>query len=271
MATTEQVAQLIQIMQQQNEMLIAQRTGAGADVEANAGGEPARNSKARKPDRPVVNADIDDREWALFEDTWSRYKDWVGGNVASIRSELRFACSPEVNKMLFEFVGPQTLNTCTETELLAHIKSIAVKQVHHEVHQMTFHGMFQQEGESVTRWCARLKAQAFLCQFETQCPCTPATVVSYADKMVAQRLVAGLCNLEHQRKILADAATLTTLDSKVKRLQLLETTEQSAELLHQSSKFKPSEAAAQRSQYKKMQGPRRGGGGGNIVHVYCVD
>ena len=78
--------------------------------------------------------------------------------------------------------------------------------------QMNFHMMSQDEGEPITRFVARLKSQAFLCQFNVQCSCNPGTTVSYADQMVAQRLVAGLQNVDHQRKILAEAGTLTTLD-----------------------------------------------------------
>lgn len=250
MATPEQVTQIITIMQQQMTLLQGQRTGGGDAGNA--------NRRSRKPDRPEINAGIDDREWSLFKDTWSRYKTMIGlsgtgDNTAEIRMELRAACSTEVNRMLFEFVGPTTLNVCSEQELLDHIKSVAVKETHHEVHQMTFHSMIQQEGETITHFVARLKAQAFLCKFETTCSCVPPTAVSYADKMVAQRLLAGLNNVEHKRKILAEAATLTTLDAKIKRLQLLETTEESAGILHNTPPVKPSEAGAARSQYKKMQ------------------
>ncbi len=240
MASAEQVTELITLMQQQMTLLQQQRAGGGTQV--------------KRADRPVINADIDDQEWAIFLDTWPRYKSMAGiTDVAMIRNELRAACSPGVNKMLFEFVGPTALDECTEEGLLAHIKAVAVKQVHHEVHQMNFHSMMQEEGESITHYVSRLKAQAFLCKFEVECGCDPVTTVSYADKAVAQRLVAGLCNIDHKRRILADASTLVTLDQKVTRLQLLETTDKSAGMLHQSPAVKPSEAALQRSQYKKDQ------------------
>ena len=173
--------------------------------------------------------------------------------LVTIHMELRTAWSPDVNKMLFEFVGPDVLNECSEEELLAHIKSIAVKQIHHEVHQMNFHMMSQDEGETITRFVARLKSQAFFCQFNVQCACTEPTTISYADQMVAQRLVAGLRNVDHQRRILAEAGTLTTLDAKIKRLQLLETTEESAGILRGNVQDQPSVAAPQRSSYKKSQ------------------
>ena len=174
----------------------------------------------------------------------------LDANVAVVRQELRTACSAEVNKLLFEFVGATALNECTEAELLGHIKSVAVKTVHKEVHQMAFNKMSQNQGESITNYVARLKAKAFLCQFEIRCPtCDPPRCNSYAEEMVAQRLVAGLNNPDHQRKILSEATTLTTLADKVNRLQILETTEESATVLHQTPV--PSEAAAQHSAYKR--------------------
>ena len=60
-----------------------------------------------------------------------------------MRLELRAACSTEVNKLLFEFVGPATLNTTTEDQLIGHIKAISVKVVHKEVHRMSFGKMAQ--------------------------------------------------------------------------------------------------------------------------------
>ena len=174
-------------------------------------------------------------------------------DLVMIRMELRACFSQDVNRMLFEFVGPDVLNACTEEELLKHIKSIAVKQIHHEVHQMKFHMMSQQDGEPISRFVARLKSQAFLCKFSVDCACTPKTSVSYADQMVAQRLVAGLRNVDHQRKILAEASTLTSLDAKIKRLQLLETTEESAGILHGDVQDKPAVAAPQRAQYIKSK------------------
>ena len=76
--------------------------------------------------------------------------------------------------------------------------------------------MIQNPGESVTNYVARLKAKAFLCGFEVTCTNheTPVTI-SYAEQMVAQHLVAGLRNQEHQRKVLAEESALITLSDKV--------------------------------------------------------
>ena len=233
---------------------------AGQNTVDNEGNTNSRG-KSKKPDRPIINAGIDDREWALFIDTWTRYKSMIGvdgTDVVVVRQELRTACSTDVNKLLFEFVGATTLNACTEAELLGHIKSVAVKTVHKEVHQMAFNKMMQNQGESITNYVARLKSKAFLCQFEIRCTCNPPVNVSYAEEMVSQRLVAGLSNPDHQRKILSEAATLTPLAEKVKRLQILETTEESATVLHKPPVS--SESAAQHSSYQRN---KKGKGGGN--------
>ena len=151
------------------------------------------NTRSRRPDRPAIEANIDDREWSLFLDTWSRYKTMVGLVTADdIRLELRAACSSEVNKLLFEFVGPHTLNVTDEEMLLGHIKSVAVRTVHKEVHRLKFVKMTQSDGETITHFVARLKSQAALCQFTVKCEtCDHAPQISYADDMVAQQMVAG--------------------------------------------------------------------------------
>ena len=207
-----------------------------------------RRYNAKKPERPVINAGIDDREWVLFLDTWARYKtmlDIRDTDVVAIRMELRTACSVEVNKLLFEYVGPETLNSCNEADLLQHIKSVAVKVTDKEVHRVAFGKMNMNDGEAITHYVARLKAKAFLCKFEVPCDqCNPVHNVSYSDERVAERLIAGLRNQDHQRKILSEAATLKTLDEKVKRLQILETTEESASMLHTPNNISAAAAAS---------------------------
>ena len=57
------------------------------------------------------------------------------------------------------------LKSCSEIELLKHIKEVAVKSIHKEVHGMAFNKMCQNAGKAITNYVARLKAKAFLCEF----------------------------------------------------------------------------------------------------------
>ena len=85
-----------------------------------------RRTIVKKPDRPIIEQEATDNDWAMFTDQWARYKDMTNlCNFADIRNELRSTCSGDVNKLLFDLVGAESLNTSTEQELLQHIKSVA--------------------------------------------------------------------------------------------------------------------------------------------------
>ena len=99
---------------------------------------------AKPPERPSVGLDISESQWALFIDSWNRYKNicrLTEPNV--IRNELRAACTDEVNRLLFELIGPESLNTATENYMLQQIRLITVKGLHKEVQRQIFHSMVQ--------------------------------------------------------------------------------------------------------------------------------
>ena len=85
MGTPEQFQEMLDLLKQQfasmqtlqteNARLregAAQMAPVEPAAEASAG---SSRCKTQKPDRPTVDANIDDREWALFLDRWDRYKD----------------------------------------------------------------------------------------------------------------------------------------------------------------------------------------------------
>ena len=122
MATEQQIQQMIDLMQQQMttvNSLQAENTRLREAAPAVVGTNDNNNTintdnqqssyKSKNLDRPPISHGMDEREWAFFIDTWNRYKTSVGINdVAKIRSELREACSEEINKLLFEFFGSTT-------------------------------------------------------------------------------------------------------------------------------------------------------------------
>ena len=91
----------------------------------NAPDRQQQRPKTKAPDRPTVNTNKDKREWELFKDSWSRYELLAGITDDNlVRMELRAACSQDVNKLLFEYVGASTLNAATEAQLINHIKTL---------------------------------------------------------------------------------------------------------------------------------------------------
>ena len=97
-----------------------------------------RSGKA-KPERPTIKQSSSDSDWELYQDSWRRYKQMCKlTDPTEIRNELRCTCAHEVNQLLFDIIGPATLDTCTEAELLGYIKSVAVEGSHKEAHRQRF-------------------------------------------------------------------------------------------------------------------------------------
>ena len=214
-----------------------------------------RSSKA-KPSRPTIESDLDEMSWEIFLDNFSRYKKMANLQTnEEICMELREACSKDVNKSLYQYIGVTDLNAdnLTEAKLLEHIKSVAVKPIHPEVHRWNFNGLAQNEGEPIAQFVGRLKGEAALCRFTVKCSCDRE--VSYAEEMISQRMICGLVNTEHQSKLLSEAKDLDTLLKKVQRITSLETTDEAQNQIRNQSKVN-----AIRSQYRKQQKSKATGG-----------
>ncbi len=74
----------------------------------------------------------------------------------------------------------------------------------------------------------QLRSLAGLCDFFVSYSCKEPKNVSFAEQMVSHQIIIGIRNQDHQAKILAEAHSLVTLEYKIKRMQALETTEDSA-------------------------------------------
>ena len=133
-----------------------------------------KDNYVRKPEKPEIKLDSSDGDWALFMDTWNRYKEMCKlTNPSTICNELRMVCTPELNRLLFNLMGAESLNTASEDQLLQYIMLVTAKRFHKEVHQQNFHSMKQKEGESITHFLARLQTLAKFCEFTVTCPNKP--------------------------------------------------------------------------------------------------
>ena len=245
---------LLKMMQRQmefHESSLAAKNEMKSEMDLNSDMPQIKRSNKAKPTRPVIEPEIDDVEWGIFLDKWKIYKTIAEvEDETEICLELRESCSPAVYKLLYQFVGTEELNKpdITEVDMLAHIKQVAVKSIHEEVHRWNYAQMTQQSGEPIAKYVGRLKGQAGLCNFQAKCHC--GLYASYADEMIGQRLVSGLANAEHQSRIISEAEMNKDLKSKVDRLISLETTDEATNKLRVSN---PSRFGALRSQYKKFQ------------------
>ena len=217
----------------------------------NATGVKVNKSGRIKPTRPKIEGGMDEIDWKILLDDWGRYKrrsDLV--DEEQICLELRDSCSHDVNKLLYQFIGGDDLNATglSEIKLLEYIRNVAVKVDHKEVHRLNFSRLKQTDGELASQYVGRLKVKASLCDFSVNCGCGRG--VSYASDMVAQQLVSGLANPEHQAKVIAEAKTLITLEKKVEKVMSLEAADEAAEKIRQPTKVAPMRSSLYRK--KKM-------------------
>ena len=141
--------------------------------------------------------------------------------------------------------------------LLDHIKHVAVGSTHKDYERWKFNQICQQEGEPVTKFVARLKAQALLCDFNIHVSAGNTKVAhSYAEDMISQRLTSGVINPEHREKLLSEAPNMKSLKEKVDKLMSLEATEQVSSKFQMSS---PTISAPGRSpsQFKRFKNQSR--------------
>lgn len=218
--------------------------------------EPTPEIRARRPERPTIDMDSTDTEWNMFLDDWQRYKQMsMLATDEDIRNELRSTCSKEVRTMLFNFIGSEFLVNASEVELVAYIKSVAVRSVHKEVHRQEFRVLRQEEGENITGFAARLKAKAIQCKFDSG-KCT--SKCSYADEMISSQIISGVRNSDHRGKVLAEMDALDALPKLIERLLVLECTQKASKRFVDSPRDSPRDftdgmVAAQKSSYRKFQ------------------
>ena len=218
----------------------------------------------RKPEKLKIVPDSSDREdCTLFMDTWSRYKEiYLIMNPTVIWNELRTACTPELNRLLFDQLGVEIPNSATEEQLLQHIRLVMVREVHKEVHWQSFHSMRQKERKSIMHFLARLWTLVKFWEFIITCSNKPdcGQWIDYSSNMVAGQMEAGLAKMEHQSKILAEDTILTTLQQKFDGLVSLEMTDQSIphfrNTMHHTANVQRSDCKQQSYKVKTSQTPQ---------------
>ena len=77
MASQDQMNQMLILLQQQMSQLQTLHA-ENTELRASAVDPTTTKAKTKAPDRPTVNTNTDEREWELFKDSWTRYKNMTG-------------------------------------------------------------------------------------------------------------------------------------------------------------------------------------------------
>ena len=173
-------------------------------------------TRTKHAERPEVDVGYSESQWDFFVDEWRTYKRRTALPADKIVDELRASCSKELRKVLFNLVGGTTLETITEGELLAKIKSAAVIGKNKAVHRKEFYSLTQSPGEHINFYVARLKAKAEHCNFVIECSNAACEhqVNSYSEAMIADQMTRGIHDKDTQEELLAKDKQLTSFKER---------------------------------------------------------
>ena len=167
---------------------------------ANAG------NKAPKLPRPTLAEEISEGDWNFFLEQWKRYKRATNLSVEDVTDELWACLSDDLARQCFDHGANMT--TTTEKDLLALLKAQSIKSQNRLVNIVQYLNLEQRENESITKFIARVRGGAKVCNFQVKCTAAGCnTLVSYSDQLSSHVIVRGLENADIQEKVLALAAS----------------------------------------------------------------
>ena len=201
---------------------------------------------AKKLTRPSITRGGTSEEWEYFLIRWADYADATHLQGRERVIQLLECCDEELRRDLTRQTGA-SLSNKNEDDVIKSIKSLAVREENTMVARVTLHNMSQEHDEPIRSYAARIRGQANICKYITQCgKCK--TDVSYMDHVVRDVLIKGIADNDIQLDLLSEKNQEMTLDEALKFIEAKETGKRSAVTLHQS------QTAGARSTYKKSHG-----------------
>ena len=166
-------------------------------------GNGGNSTIVRKPEkfpRPSIDQDATAEAWEEFHSAWLQYKDEYSLDGTALTRQLYACCSQSLATSLSRTTCG-THFTLNEKELLKHMKQLSVRYQNPAVNVQKLLGLSQQQDEGVRSYLSRLRGVAARCDFNIDCEC--GKQISYGDRVIRFKLIAGLCDLEIKEDILS--------------------------------------------------------------------
>ena len=157
--------------------------------------------KAEKVKRPCISSAGTTEDWQYFNSIWSDYVKATKLAGTGKVIQLLECCDDQLRKDLTRNAGG-TLTGKTEDEVLAAMKTLAVREENVMVARVTLHNMRQDRGEPIHVYGARLRRQAGICRFIQRVPIVRAMWT--IPKPYYNVLCRGLEDSEIQLDLLGD-------------------------------------------------------------------
>ena len=99
----------------------------------------------------------------------------------------------------------------TLTEVMQAIQKLAVREENAMIARFTLHQMVQDADEPIRNFGARIKGQANVCKYNTECPDCQHSI-DYTDEILRDVLVRGLADTDIQLSLLGEKNQDMTLE-----------------------------------------------------------
>ena len=208
--------------------------------------------KAEKVKRPAVAAAGTSEDWVYFKQRWSEYKAATRLTGSDVIFQLLECCDESLRKDLTRTFG--NLTSSSEDTVLKNIKTLAVRQESTMVARFQLQQMMQDRDEPVRAYAARIRGQAGVCQYTTECGSCKQQV-DYSDEMVRDTIIRGLEDNDIRLDILSDTNQAMTVEQTITLVEAKESGKRSASRLLGGDSI--STAAAAQSSYRRSKQPQR--------------
>jgi hypothetical protein len=189
-------------------------------------------AKVDRVKRPTVSLAGSSEDWSYFI---SRWKDYVAATKVTGKDrviQLLECCDDTLRKDLTRTAGG-SLTDKPEEDVLKAIRILAVREENIMVARVTLHNMHQDRDETVRSFGARLRGQAGVCKFVTNClHCNED--VNYTEAILRDVLTRGLEDPEIQLDLLGNKNQDMTLEQVFQLVEAKEAGKRSASRLHDS-------------------------------------
>ena len=192
----------------------------------------APTHKVESVKRPTIAPAGTSEEWSYFLIRWNDYVNATGITGKQAVIQLLECCEESLRKDLTRSVGGSLLDQ-NINDVLASIKSLAVREENVMVARVNLHNMTQDRDEPVRSFGARIRGQAGVCKFITTCQSCQAEV-NYTEAILRDVLTRGIEDQEIQLDLLGNPNQNMTLEQVFQYVETKESGKRSASLLIES-------------------------------------
>ena len=205
-------------------------TALTAHIQAVHPPTPQQAAPSLKLKPPSISAGSSPDQWSSFKKQWAMYKTGMAIPAAVCATALFHCCDEDLMSDLMRDLQAD-VSTMPETDLLAAIQRLAVKEESTLVHRLRLGKMTQAPGTPIRTFLAALKGQAALCKYVAKCKepnCDHE--YDYSSEIIRDNLIRGIADPEILSDVLGEPDKNKTL-------------EQMADLIAQKEQGKSTRAA----------------------------